>query len=138
MTFTIKHRGRSSLVSADYRCPVHGLFNVLVERDENGDPPAEQPCPAKIDEDHSRPLVRVARCTDAVCGEPSPWTISAPGVHTQFVVSVSQGKPEPPPHKLSMQTRSLAEGQKFSEWKAGRRKLWEERRRAQLKRAFGR
>ena len=44
MSYTIKLRGARSMVLADYECPVHGMFEVLVERDEQGDPPASTAC----------------------------------------------------------------------------------------------
>jgi hypothetical protein len=37
-----------------------------------------------------------------------------------------QGKREAKPHRMSMDTRSMGEGQTYGEWKAGRRKMWRE------------
>jgi hypothetical protein len=121
MTFTIKVRGGTGLVLAEYLCPLHGRFELLVERDANGDPPAEQACPA------------IVPPADAVCWESSPWTISAPAVHTQFVVTASKGKNAPKPHPRAMDQRMLAEGRK-NDFRKQRKKIKEEERHARVKR----
>jgi hypothetical protein len=107
-------RGRGSFITAEFRCPAHGVFEATCERDERGDPPPSAPCPE--------------------CSRASPWTISAPGVHTKFVISVSRGRNDPKPHHLATDTRSLGEGQSFSDWKKGRRKLFAEERHKRVKR----
>lgn len=130
MTFTVKVRGRGGLMLAEYMCPEHGRFEALVERDANGDPPSEVRCVsgyAVVGE----PPVEVFLGTE--CGRISPWTISAPPVHTQFVVTASHGKSDPKPHKYSMDTRMLAEGRR-KEFRQQRRKIREEERHARLKR----
>jgi hypothetical protein len=114
-TFKIRVRGRASFITAEYRCEEHGVFETTVARNEiSGDPPASHACPE--------------------CGLEAPWTISAPGVHTKFVISVSRGKNDPKPHPFATDTRSLGEGQPYREWKAGRKKLFESDRRARVKR----
>jgi len=120
MAFVIKVRGGTGLVLAEYLCPEHGRFELLVERDVNGDPPAEQPCPV------------IAPPADAVCWESSPWTISAPAVHTQFVVTASKGKSAPKPHPYSMDTRMLAEGRR-NDFRTQRKKIREELRHKRVK-----
>jgi hypothetical protein len=46
MTFIIKHKPLpGSPMMAEYVCPVHGRFEMLVERDEHGDPPPSASCP---------------------------------------------------------------------------------------------
>lgn len=120
MTWAIKHTPRGGPMIADYECPVHGRFEAVVARDENGDPPTEIVCAEK------------SACSDGACDLPSPWRISAPAIHTQFVVSATQGKPDTKPHPNAMDTRPLAEGRK-NEWRKNRKKQREERRHQRLK-----
>jgi hypothetical protein len=68
-----------------------------------------------------------------VCGIASPWRISCPPVHTQFVISASQGKSASKPHAKSMDTRLIAEGQK-NKFRAQRRKIRDEERHQRVKR----
>lgn len=126
MTFIVKTRGDRGTMVAEYRCPFHGVFATRVQRDDAGDAPNEQPCPALFEPD--RPDL------DGVpCEFPSLWTPSTPAIHTQFVVSATQGKSDPKPHRMSMDTRPLAEGQRFHDWKKERKKLWEEKRHERVK-----
>lgn len=144
MTFVIKFNGRSSSVGggsmrADYECPTHGRFELLVERDTNGDPPGDAACPYR--ETYPRPTgvssaysaappVRVG--SSRPCPDRCPWRVSMPAVHTQFVVSATQGKSAPKPHREAMDTRPLAEGRK-NEWRKERKRLKEERRHKRIK-----
>ncbi len=105
--YTVRIRGAASLIARDYMCPEHGPFDALAARDSED----EQPCP---------------------CGMPSPRIDSAPAVHTQFVVSGSQGKSDAKPHHMSMDTRPLAEGMPLGEWKAQRKQLWEQERKRKV------
>lgn len=96
-----------SFRSNDYECPTHGRFDATVPREEDENP---QPCP--------------------VCNEPSPWRFPAPMGRMEFV-TVVRGKSDGPRHRRDLDTRSLANGQSLSEFRAARRKMWaEERRRA--------
>lgn len=117
MTFIVKTRGAGGFVVADYRCPHHGVFEATVQRTDSGDAPDTQECPVVVADDG----------ITEYCEEPSPWTISAPRVHTQFVISATQGKSAPKPHRDAMDTRLIAEGRK-NEYRAQRKKLKEERR----------
>ena len=119
MSFTIKHRGARGLVMAEYRCHHHGVIERLVQRDSNGDPPGFVVC--QIEGVN-------AQCCIA------EWTISAPAVHTAFVVTASRGKSDPKPHAKAMDTRPLAEGQKYSEWHKERKKIREEERHQRVRR----
>lgn len=114
MTYIVKTRGAGGLVVADYRCPEHGVFELTVERDANGDAPDEQPCP---------------------CGASSPWTISACKQRIWSVpcyAAVRGGDvKERPPGMLD--TRPLAEGQSYSDWRRVQKKARVERRYQQLK-----
>jgi hypothetical protein len=133
MTFTIKIRSAGGPMLAEYRCRLHGVFELLVDRDANGDPPSSQRCPVAVrisglshggtGEDHGH---------DGRCGLPSPWTISAPAVHTQFVITASHGRNDPKPHAKSMDTRMLAEGRK-NEFRKQRKKIREDDRHKRVK-----
>lgn len=134
MTFTIKVRtAPGALMTADYECPVHGRFETVVPRDANGDPPAVARClvPCRVsgiscggtgpDNGHN-----------TLCRTSSPWRISCPPIHTQFVVSASQGKSAPKPHAKTMDTRLLAEGQK-NKFRSQRKKIRDEERHQRVK-----
>jgi hypothetical protein len=88
------------MILADFTCPHHGRFEALAESDADS-----APCP---------------------CGASSPWSPTAPAVHTAFVVSASRGKSDPAPSKLATDTRPLMEGQRYSEWRKERKKVWRE------------
>lgn len=107
--YVTRIRGGGGYVSREFDCADHGIFDTLVQR--GIDEP--QPCP--------------------ICGAPAEVTISAPPVHTKFVVTATTGRNEAKPHYAAMDTRSLGEGQSFDDWKAGRRRMWAEHRRKQLK-----
>lgn len=122
MTFTIRVRGAGGLFMAEYMCPEHGRFELLVERDTNGDPPVEMPC------------TEPECCDEHPCGAPSPYTISAPKTAVDSVpcTAVTRGgdMKDRPPGMLD--TRPLAEGMPMSEWKKVQKKHTEERRHQQL------
>lgn len=126
MTWTVKIRSSpGALMASEYECPEHGRFTVTVARDSNGDPPDEADCPVEcVTDDGYEQLY--------TCDRPSPFRISMPAVHTQFVVSATQGKSAPKPHREAMDTRPLAEGRK-NEWRKHRKKLKEERRHQRVK-----
>jgi hypothetical protein len=125
MAFTIKTRGtRSGFALAEYMCPDHGRVEALVERDDKGDPPNTCKCPRVIG-------VR-KNGQEVTCGLTAEWTISAPSVHTQFVVSATQGKSATKPHEYSMDTRLIAEGRK-NEFRRQRKKVREELRHRRVK-----
>lgn len=107
--FVLKVSGGSSLTLREYRCPTHGVFEELVPRD-TGD---TFPCPT--------------------CALAAERVFSAPAVHTQFVVSASGGRRDAKPHKFAMDTRPLAEGQSYTEWRKERHALFEEQRHKRVK-----
>jgi hypothetical protein len=125
MTFIVKTRGDSSrLIEHEYLCDQHGRFSQLVPQ---ADAPDSVPCPVEVDCDHQ------GTSHACVCGLPSPWSpSSAPAVHTQFVVSATQGKSAAKPHETALDTRPLGEGQKFHDWKKDRAKIWEEKRKRRV------
>lgn len=90
---------------------------------------------------HARPRVARARCEacqedlvsiEWLCGESSPWTPSAAGVHTKYAISVARGKNDAKPSRYAMDTRSLGEGQTMSGWRKDRKVLKEELRKARV------
>lgn len=98
MSYVLKTRGASaSLILADFRCPEHGVFEDLGARDVDA-----VPCPQ--------------------CGASSPWSPS-PVVGRIKLGEVQQGKFEPPPSPGALDTRALADGMPYSEWKAKRDKF---------------
>jgi hypothetical protein len=128
MTFTIKTRGAGSLVSAEYRCPEHGVFGVLARRDANGDAPDEQPCPEIGEHDSSCDTAFEEACSGeegcAPCGIASPWTISASHQRVKSVVPTAAIRggdmKDRPPGMLD--TRDLGEGKvTLTEWKKAQR-----------------
>ncbi len=114
MTFVVKTRGAGRLIVAEYECPFCGRFAALVQRNEQGDAPPMHPCPS-----YMAPLDDYEPSEPPVCGEPSPWRISAPAQRVWSVpaYAASQGgdMKERPPGMLD--TRPLAEGMPYSEWR---------------------
>ena len=133
-----------SLIAAEYMCPEHGRFEVLVEREANGDAPDGTPCP--VDDDcwdcggqPSAPGRAESGCKTcnmlchAPCGRASPWTISAPFGKVK-AWEVRRGKWEKPERKTFLDTRKLGEGQDMEEFRADRRKIWDDQRKAEVMR----
>ena len=96
MSFTIRTRGARGRMIAEYECPECGRFEMLVMRDENGDPPNTENCPP--------------------CSYRSPLVISAP-LGKVKLVEAHRGKSDAHlPHQLD--TRPLADGMPYNEWAA--------------------
>lgn len=110
MSYTVKTTRAGSWLLSEYRCPDHGIFEATVQRDANGDAPDEQPCQD--------------------CGEPSPWTISAPHPKVLSVPcsAVSRGGDMSERHPGMLDTRPLAEGMPMKEWRGVQDKHRQERR----------
>lgn len=105
MTFIIKTRGARGLMVAEYLCPVHGRFDAMVQREDNGDPPDVAECPW-FDEYEDKSV--------ALCLRASPFAMSAPHGRVKLA-EVYRGKSDPHlPHQLD--TRPLAEGMPYDEW----------------------
>ena len=133
MTFTIKHTRSDRPVVAEYLCPVHGRFAVEVARDANGDPPGEAICPARelsyvSDEGRYIPSITAEPTFTRGCGAPSPFAISATGTVRVKNFEVVRGGWERPERPTYFDTRKLGEGQPLEEFRAERRKVWEEHR----------
>lgn len=128
MSYVVKHRGDRGPVLADYTCPLHGVVEMSVDRDENGDAPDFAAC--------SVPLVSVDRINGEVllgarasvpCGERSTWTPSVIDSRVKQFEVVRGGwtKPERPTY---YDTRDLGEGQDIDEWRAKRQAIRDEER----------
>lgn len=106
-----------SYIVAEYRCPLHGIFEETVERPA----PDEMRCPESM-------------FADRPCGTWSPWCISAPKPKVLSVpcyASSSGGDlKDRPPGMLD--TRPLAEGMSMTEWKDKQRDAQRTRRHKML------
>lgn len=137
MTWILKSTRSDRPVVAEYLCPVHGRFALEVARLDNGDPPAEATCPAlglghplyrPRPEDSAGDLRRAQRRGEWRCGAASPFAISAPGAVRVKNFEVVRGKWERPERPTYFDTRKLGEGQPLEEFRADRRRIWEEKR----------
>lgn len=155
MSFTIKLRGAPHATElADYECPIHGRFELQVDRPApervacptpgyceecagNGyphvrsklfDPNVAAPCKCGGDGfDHDRP-----------CSQPSPWRISAPGA-VRVPIQMVQGKIDAyPGEQHVMDTRPLADGMPLAEFKERRAKVHREIALQQMRKMTGR
>lgn len=95
------------MLLADWRCPVHGVFEEYASRDAD-----DVPCPE--------------------CGTSSPWSPS-PVRGKVKIAEVHTGKYEPPPAPGFLNTRELGEGMDEQEWRDKRNAFHEERRKKELK-----
>jgi hypothetical protein len=109
MTFVIKIRGARGNIVAEYECPEHGRFAATVQRDDAGDAPSSERCPVIEDE--------------TACGLSSEYRISAV-IGRVRAGEVSRGKSAEVPHHLALDTRDLADGMPYNEWKKKRSKVW--------------
>jgi hypothetical protein len=143
MTWKITiHTAPGALIAAEYMCPEHGRFAVDVPRDENGDPPATENCPARAAEcrecdgppDHCPECGAVydAGCEQSCpgrpwheCGRLSQHVISAPGTAKVRRVEAHRGGYQKPEFETWTNTENLGEGQDLDDWKADRAKVWE-------------
>jgi hypothetical protein len=124
VTFSVKVRGQEGVIAAEYLCPVHGRVALDVRRDDKGDPPDLVLCPVVIDEDKA-----------IVCGATSEWVISAP-MGRAALCSFTRGKNDPPPPNAA-NTRELAEGMPYHEWRAKHEKRLRDIERAEWKQKTG-
>lgn len=126
MTFTIKHKRADRPMVAEYHCPMHGRFALEVARDENGDPPAEMPCPKLT------PIARLSNL-ETPCEASSPHVISAPRGTRVRKVEVVRGPYQKPELPTWTDTTNLGEGQDLDDWIADRDKVWEAERHKDIK-----
>jgi hypothetical protein len=113
MTWSLKVRGGNRApMLADYVCPEHGLFEVVVARDELGDPPAEHFCPLELEDGNT-------------CGRASEWTISAPTIRHPAFLSCHRGKADEKPNPYVLDTEPLADGREtYAEFSKRRAAMW--------------
>ena len=109
MPWLLKLRGDSTApIAAEYECPVHGRFTVTVPRPE----PDEQPCAVELNPDPAGAIRHP-------CGRPSPWRFPTPLGRVKLG-ELAKGKSDPrPPGSVMLDTRPLADGMPYSEWKKG-------------------
>jgi len=116
-----------SLIVAEYRCPVHGVFESLIERPA----PDEMLCPVVLGEDELDEFEDV----DESCGQPSPWCMSAPKMAIDSVpcYATERGGDMADRPKGMLDTRDLGEGKVTHEqWKAKQRDAQRTRRHKML------
>lgn len=145
MTYVRKFNGKAANSNQEpmvacYTCPEHGEFDCEVRRDENGEAPDAVECPAESDimvqiaNDRSMTFTSdEERRHFLACGIVSDWTPSASVGCRVRRIEVTRGKWEPPERKTFLDTRKLGEGQSMDEFKAERKKVWDERRRQTVK-----
>lgn len=140
MTWTLKHKRSDRPMVAEYLCPVHGRFELTVERDANGDPPDEVPCP---DDNAPGPGASIDYFTamnlgldegqPEYCGLTSPFAISAPGYCKVKNVEAARGGYQKPERPTWTDTTNLGEGQDVDDWWDDRAKVWERQRESEIK-----
>lgn len=118
MTFVVKLRGAPRPILKEFRCPVHGVFEALVDSGAE-----ETFCTFR-----ERCTVR-GEDVGNVCGRTSPWSPSLIPMRVRRFEAV-KGKDEKPEHPDWDFTRNLEEGQDFDDWQADRDAAAEERRKA--------
>ncbi len=99
---------------AEYWCRRHGAFDELHPRSAV---PASSPCPS--------------------CHRAAERVISAPKPATTWGAVVSRGKTEPHDNPWVLNTKSLGEGERYSDWKKRRREFKAEMRRREVKKELG-
>jgi hypothetical protein len=122
MTFRIKHKPLpGSPMMAEYECPMHGRFELLVARDENGDPPTSVECDIPVADDG----------ITEYCELDSPNVISAPAIKfwSRDPVPIGYASKSDEKDPRALDTEPLATGKMTcSEWKKWQRDLRTERR----------
>lgn len=124
MTWTLKHRPLpGSPMVAEYECPLcEERFDILVARDENGDPPATALCPI---------VYYGARNHQSVCGRTSALVISAPSIRfwSRDPVPIGRASRSDEKDPRMLDTEPLATGKMTkAEWKKYQRGISQERR----------
>lgn len=117
MTYRVRLRGTPGQMIAEYLCADHGIFETIVARDDQGDPPELHDCPAGC------PAARLL--------------ISAPRVRKMWKpVAAVRGGYEPPPSPYHQDLSAVADGrQTMGEWQEQRDRVWEDWRRDEAKKA---
>lgn len=135
MPWIMKHTRSDRPMVAEYICPVHGRFALEVQRDANGDPPAEVKCQQLLSlrEAFSHPTKGLRWASPgAPCGELSPFAISKPGFAKVKAVEAVRGSYQKAERETWTNTESLGEGQSLEDWEDDRAKVWERHREAEV------
>lgn len=126
MAYTVKIRTLpGSPMMAEYECPECGVFEILVERDEHGDPPARASCPDVLeDPDTGESLV---------CGLPADLVLSAPKIkywsRDPVAINPAGSTRDDKPDPRALDTEPLATGKMTkAEWLKYQRGITLERR----------
>lgn len=134
MTYIVKHKPLPGApMMAEYICEEHGRFEQLVERDENGDPPATFPCPA-IDDVTEEDFFEEG-CHDRIgaitCEEPADLAIGAPAIKfwSRDPVPIGRASKSDEKDPRALDTEPLATGKMTkAEWRKWQRGISNERR----------
>lgn len=118
MTFKIITRGAPRPVTHDFRCPLHGHFEALVDSEIE-----TVPCPAidVLPMDAFNPSGR-----NLLCGRASPWSPTKAPPMRMRRVEATRGKNDEKQHDGWCDTSNLEEGQDFDDWQADRDAVAEE------------
>lgn len=128
MTFIRKFSGdRTAPIVCTYTCPEHGEFDAEVVREESGEAPDVIACGAAVTAFPTDTGERVF-----TCDRPAAWTPSPSIACRVRRIEVARGKWEKPERPTYLDTRKLGEGQSMDEFRAERRKVWEEQRKADV------
>ncbi len=135
MTFRIKLRG-SRLRTHDFRCPVHGVFEAVVDCDVDEAACPEVTCascgaeqyqgPAGVECDHHSMCESYERMVP--CGLSSPWSPTKAPPMRMKRVEATRGQHEKAEHKGWCNTENLEQGQSFDDWNDDRDAVAEEMR----------
>lgn len=122
MTFIIKHKPLpGSPMMAEYECPDHGRFELLVQRDENGNPPAKVECDMPVADDG----------ITEYCELDSELVISAPSIKywSRDPVPIGYASKSDEKDPRALDTEPLATGKMTkAEWRKWQRGISAERR----------
>lgn len=136
MTFIIKVRGDSTApIAVEYECPIHGVFSVTIPRPA----PETLPCPEGLEDSNFSSEYDLDADDIVICNYPSPYRFPTPGAVRVKPGEVVTGKVmEYPPESVCMDTRPLADGMPYDQWKAGRAKVHRDESLRRVRKAFGR
>lgn len=123
MTWILKHTRSDRPMVAEYLCPVHGRFALTVDRDANGDPPDEMPCPTLV-----RLMLLPGSVVEEPCCRTSPFVISKPGYAKVKAVEAVRGGYQKAERPTWTDTTNLGEGQDLDDWWDDRAKVWDRHR----------
>jgi hypothetical protein len=128
MTYIVKIRTLpGSPMMAEYICPVHGRFELLVERDEHGDPPQEVVCEIMRDHEHYCEEPPCGDCGFTVyeCGLSADLVISAPSIKfwSRDPIPVGRASKSDEKDPRALDTEPLATGKmtkaEWTKWQRG-------------------